>query len=146
MYTQIYFSGSIRGGRQLEATYRTIIDTLKQFGVVLSEHVGEEGEEAFIDRGLSDKQIHDRDMRWVEEADLMVAEVTIPSLGVGFEIRRAIELKKPIICLFYTHYGNRLSAMIGGSGDITLIRYKRLNELEGALRQFVTAHAPRHTS
>ena len=43
---------------------------------------------------LSDKQIHDRDMKWLLESDLIVAEVTNPSLGVGYEIGRAIGYEK----------------------------------------------------
>ena len=31
---------------------------------------------------------------------VLVAEVTQPSLGVGYEIGRALEMKKDIICLF----------------------------------------------
>lgn len=37
----IYFCGSIRGGRDDAALYRRIIDQLKQYGEVLTEHVGE---------------------------------------------------------------------------------------------------------
>lgn len=31
---------------------------------------------------------------------VLVAEVTQPSLGVGYEIGRALEMKKDILCLF----------------------------------------------
>ena len=47
-----------------------------------------------------DRAIHDRDMRLLGEADSVVAEVTIPSHGVGYEIGRAAEMKKKILCLY----------------------------------------------
>ena len=59
---------------------------------------------------------------------IVIAEVTNPSLGVGYEIGRAIECKKKIVCLFYTKSDNRLSAMIAGSKDIVLFEYSSLNE------------------
>ena len=37
----IYFCGSIRGGRDDAALYRRIIDQLKEYGEVLTEHVGD---------------------------------------------------------------------------------------------------------
>ena len=46
-----------------------------------------------------DRAIHSRDMRLLGEADSVVAEVTIPSHGVGYEIGRAVEMKKKILCL-----------------------------------------------
>ena len=37
----IYFCGSIRGGKQDTLLYRRIIEQLKQYGEVLTEHVGD---------------------------------------------------------------------------------------------------------
>lgn len=31
---------------------------------------------------------------------MVVAEVTLPSLGVGYELGRAVDMKKKILCLF----------------------------------------------
>ena len=144
--TRFYFCGSIRGGRELESTYGAIIHLLKESGEVLTEHVGEPGKGSALDRNQSDQYIHDRDMQWIMDSDLVVAEVTIPSLGVGYEIRRAIELKKPVLCLFNSLYGNKLSAMIAGSEAVELEEYKHPDDLERALKQFITTHAPRRTS
>jgi hypothetical protein len=36
----IYFCGSIRGGRNLAATYEKMIEMLKSYGKVLTEHLG----------------------------------------------------------------------------------------------------------
>ena len=42
----------------------------------------------------------------------LVAEVTQPSLGVGYEIGRAIDLKKTILCLFRPDSGKSMSLFI----------------------------------
>uniref|UniRef100_A0A4W2F8K6 2'-deoxynucleoside 5'-phosphate N-hydrolase 1 n=1 Tax=Bos indicus x Bos taurus TaxID=30522 RepID=A0A4W2F8K6_BOBOX len=46
------------------------------------------------------KLIHDWDLAWLQQADVVVAEVTQPSLGVGYELGRAVALHKPVLCLF----------------------------------------------
>ena len=93
---KIYFAGSIRGGRGNAEIYAQIIDFLQGFGEVLTEHVGQGNLDAMGESTLSDNEIHDRDLKWLAESDIMVAEVTNPSLGVGYEIGRAIEAGKLI--------------------------------------------------
>ena len=37
---KVYFCGSIRGGRDDAELYKRIIEQIKQYGTVLTEHVG----------------------------------------------------------------------------------------------------------
>src|SRR6476646_7136699 len=124
----IYFAGSIRGGRDDAAIYAQLIERLKKFGRVLTEHIGQpnltdSGEEALP------AAIHDRDLEWVRASDIVVAEVTTPSLGVGYEIGRATEWGKPVLCLYRPAEGRSLSAMIAGSDGVTLKEYQSTAEL-----------------
>ena len=130
MSRKIYFAGSIRGGRDDAELYAEIIDLLSQFGQVLTEHVGsnellETGEET-----LSDEEIFERDMAWLTEADVVVAEVTLPSHGVGYEIGRARAMGKPILCLYRRATGHRLSAMLAGDPNLLCEAYAQVAELE----------------
>lgn len=143
---KIYFCGSIRGGRQLAITYEKIIKLIQHHGEVLTEHLGDDAEIQSKDRILSDQKIHDRDLQWIVESDLLVAEVTIPSLGVGYEIGRAVEMGKPILCLFNTESKHTLSAMIAGIEGMKVLYYKEPKELAHALEQFITKHAVHRTS
>jgi hypothetical protein len=61
---------------------------------------------------LDDAEILERDMQWLSQAHVVIAEVTQPSLGVGFEIARAITLNKPILCLFRPSSGQRMIIFI----------------------------------
>ena len=144
--TKIYFCGSIRGGRELAGLYAEIITLLKSYGTVLTEHVGDREGISNEDELLSDRQIHDRDLQWIRESDLVVAEVTQPSLGVGYEIGRAIEMGKPVLCLYQGADPGKLSAMIGGSGDVKRIDYSRPEELPEVFSRFMELHAPHRTS
>ena len=55
-----------------------------------------------------DRAIHDRDVRLLGEADCVVAEVTIPSHGVGYEIGRAVSMSKKILCLYRPQDGKSI--------------------------------------
>jgi hypothetical protein len=124
----IYFAGSIRGGRHDQAIYEEIIERLRRYGTVLTEHVGDVnlslgGENA------ADCAIHDRDLDWLKSADVLVAEVTTPSLGVGYEIGRAVEWGKRIMCLYRPSADRRLSGMIAGCSALTVHQYSDVDEL-----------------
>ncbi len=138
----IYFCGSIRGGRDLAESYAEMIKMLGSFGTVLTEHLGSNEEIETKDRILSDKEIHDRDFKWITESDVLVAEVTVPSLGVGYEIGRAIEIGKPILCLFKQGSDYTVSAMIAGSDKVEMKYYKSLEEVKDLFEAFFSAHAP----
>ncbi|MFN7934629.1 MAG: nucleoside 2-deoxyribosyltransferase [Bryobacteraceae bacterium] len=134
---KIYFAGSIRGGREDQAHYHAILALLREHGEVLTEHVAEASLSDKGEDGPSDRYIHDRDMAWLGEAQAIVAEVTTPSLGVGYEIGRAVEAGKPILCLFREDGGRVLSAMIAGCPQIQVVRYTDASTLREPLRAFL---------
>jgi nucleoside 2-deoxyribosyltransferase len=102
---------------------------------VLTEHIGD-SELSALGEGGSDKEIHDRDLSWLREADCLVAEVTTPSLGVGYEVGRAVELGKPILCLYRRSTERALSAMIAGSEGVTLHEYESAADVGEIFREF----------
>jgi len=134
---KIYFAGSIRGGRDDADLYLEIIKYLKNFGEVLTEHVGDNLITSSGESSMNDTAIHNRDMDWLISSDIIVAEVTNPSLGVGYEIGRAIEYNKKIICLYRESKGKRLSAMISGSNKIINIKYADFDEFKLLINQYI---------
>jgi len=142
---KIYFAGSIRGGRDDAVIYEAMITWLRSFGEVLTEHVGDPGLSERGDDGSSDGHIHDRDMAWLSSCDLVIAEVTTPSLGVGYELGRATALDKPVLSLHRTiSAGQPLSAMIAGSPGIQTAYYSSLDEAKTIIEEFIrkTAKGP----
>lgn len=134
---KIYFAGSIRGGREDAALYLQIIEYLKSFGEVVTEHVGDPNLTDSGDDGPTDQFIHHRDLEWLQSADILVAEVTTVSMGVGYEIGRAVESGKKVLCLFRSGSGKNLSAMIAGCPDLKLVKYSSLDEAEKAVHEFL---------
>ena len=131
---KIYFAASIRGGRDDDDLYRALIVELARFGTVLTEHVAHPND---VERGMTDREIYERDMGWLREADVMVAEVTTPSLGVGYELASAQQLGKRILGLFRPSSGRSLSAMISGAEELEVVEYDNLEEATTAIETFL---------
>jgi nucleoside 2-deoxyribosyltransferase len=134
---KIYFAGSIRAGRDDAAVYEAMITWLRSFGEVLTEHVGDLTLSETGNDGPNDRYIHDRDLAWLSSCDLVVAEVTTPSLGVGYELGWATVLGKPILCLQQTISGRPLSAMITGNPGIQRAAYSSLDEAKTIMEEFI---------
>ncbi len=131
----VYFSGAIRGGRQMQPTYAALVEFLQRAGCqVLTAHVAApdvlEREQA---AGGSPEDIFRRDMHWLAACDLVVAEVSVPSLGVGVEIATAQHLGKPVLCLCRQDVS--LSAMVAGNPYLRLVRYRDTEEAVRALER-----------
>ena len=134
---KIYFAGAIRGGREDAEFYFNIIHYIEKFGVVLTEHVGntELSEKGEVSR--TDNDIFQRDLSWLQSADAVVAEVSTPSLGVGYELGIAEKLKIPILCLYRPIKGKRLSAMINGNEKFQCRAYQGLDEAKTHINNFL---------
>ncbi|KPJ55126.1 hypothetical protein AMJ47_01210 [Parcubacteria bacterium DG_72] len=125
---KIYFAGSIRGGRLDQENYFKIIKHLQNYGEVLNEHVGKADVFSF-EKNFSDEEIYKRDLSWLKEADVVIAEISVPSLGVGYEIAKAEELNKKILCIYKKQENNnKISAMINGNESIKVLGYRDLTE------------------
>jgi len=133
---KIYFAGSIRGGRKDIVLYQQMIGFIERFGEVLTEHIGDPNLSDSGEIAITDSQIHDRDMIWLKMADLVIAEVSTPSLGVGYEIGRAIESGKDIICVFCENHSRTLSAMISGCPNLTLLKYTDINDFKRQVKDY----------
>ena len=124
---EIYFAASIRGGRDDRQLYERLITFLNQQHHVLTEHIGNPNLTVNAESEMSDQEIRDRDIAWLTASDV-VAEATHPSLGVGYELAMAEQLKKPTIILYRPQVA-RLSAMIAGTSFFNRIyEYETVEE------------------
>lgn len=109
---KIYFAASIRGGRADVEIYRQLIEHLKKQHQVLTEHIGDYSLSDKGEKQLPDQKIYQRDMDWLKQCDVVVAETSNPSLGVGYELANAQFYNKPVLILH--NRSTQLSAMING--------------------------------
>jgi len=134
---KIYFAGAIRGGRDETDIYNKIITYLSSKAEVLTEHAGSSELTTIGETNRSDGEIFLRDMEWLQSADLVIAEVTTPSLGVGYELGIAEKLKIPVLCLHRPIKGKRLSAMISGNEKFNCQAYQTLDDAKVHINKFL---------
>lgn len=130
---KIYFAGSIRGGRKDKEKYKFIIDELKNYGQVLTEHIGLDSLTSDGQTEFSEQKIYNQDTQWIRESDIVIAEVTQVSLGVGYELGYGESLGKRIVCLYQNNTGRSLSAMIRGNSSLEVIDYQDIESLKQIL-------------
>ncbi len=134
----IYFAASIRGGREDISVYTSLITHLSKYARVLTEHVGNRNLAAWGEDGLTDEEIYQRDMGWLASARAVVAEVSNPSLGVGYEVcAGSLIYHLPTLCLYRKQEGKRLSAMIAGAPGLIVAPYESLDDARALLDQYV---------
>lgn len=133
---KVYFACSIRGGRDDQVIYSEIVKHLNTRCELLTE--------IFADKKLTNQgmnkpssEIWKIDTNWVKEAVGLIAEVSNPSLGVGYEIAKAEEWGKKILCLYRIQEGKKLSAMIEGSPNIKLVNYNDISEAKDSINNFL---------
>ncbi len=115
---KIYFSCSVTGGRADEALYAAIVDDLLACGhEVLTAHLARP-DVMDLEQSMDDREVYQRDVHWIQEADVLIAEVSTPSHGVGYEIALALAGRKPVLCLY--RQDARVSKMITGNDEPAL--------------------------
>src|SRR5512136_1728638 len=109
----IYFACSITGGRDFEPVYQAIIAALLEDGhTVPTAHLADSQVKA-LEAIVSPRDVFERDVAWIKECEVMVAEVSTPSHGVGFEVAYALSLGKPVLCIYQE--GRPISKMLSGN-------------------------------
>jgi nucleoside 2-deoxyribosyltransferase len=139
MHLKFYLCGAIRGGRSFQSIYEIIHEFLEKKGhKVLDHHISSPNVIEIEDK-MTDKEIYNQDIKWLKECDGVIAETSLPSLGVGYEISYALDsLHKPVLGL-YNKSKTPISAMISGNTSkyLTLCSYNDTSELLKHIQQFI---------
>lgn len=124
----IYFACSITGGREFEPVYQAIVAALEAEGHVIPTSHLASSEVTGLEKVVSPQDVYQRDIQWIEQADMVIAEVSTPSHGVGYEIAFALSIGKPVLCLY--REGRAVSKMLTGNSHpkITIRIYQTTNK------------------
>ena len=139
---KLYFSCSLTGGRQDQPVYAALVQHLLAQGhAVLTAHLAASAvmEE---EQRLDAEAVYRRDIAWVEACEAMIAEVSTPSHGVGYEIAYALDRGKPVLCCYRAEA--QVSKMITGNTapGITVKTYQGLAAARQAVDEFLRRLAP----
>ena len=133
----IYFACSITGGRELESFYRDFVAALEADGHIIPTSHLARSESIEGERLLTPRDVYERDVKWIRECDALIAEVGVPSHGVGYEIGYALNAGKPVLCL--AQEGRRVSKMISGNQSLAMRTYSTFDEALAQARIFLAA-------
>ncbi|MFC1803685.1 nucleoside 2-deoxyribosyltransferase [Thermoproteota archaeon] len=131
----IYFAGSIRGGEPDRDWFQQLIKHIQKHGRVMTEHSFDFSYEEEIMK--DDVWIYTTDIGWLRESDALIAEITVPSLGVGYEIAKAEEWGIPILLLYRDTPARKPSAMLNGNKKLPMVVYNEKKEVIEAVNQFL---------
>jgi len=132
---KIYFAGSIRGGEPDREWFQQLIQHIKQYAQVMTEHSFDYSYDDEIKK--DDVWIYTTVMGWLRESDALIAEVTAPSLGVGYEIAKAEEWGLPVLMLYRDSPNRAPSAMLNGNKNLPMITYNEKKEAIDAINTFI---------
>jgi hypothetical protein len=133
----IYFACSITGGRRDEPVYQQIVAALQADGHEVPTALLAGSNVMELELVIDPISVYRRDTGWIEGCDLLVAEVSTPSHGVGYEIAYALGLGKRVLCLHRS--GLPVSKMITGNRDhrLTVMAYADGSQAVQQLRAFL---------
>jgi len=123
---KIFFAAAFTYSRQLLPQYQKIVETLEKMGhEVLSRHVVDP--QTKLGDGLTPDKLYERETKTVEEADIMIAEITTPSWGTPFLMTHALRYDKPVLALFYGDSPQEIPPMIKGHPGLYVENYDEDN-------------------
>jgi len=135
---KIYFACSITGGREYEKNYQIITRFLLNEGYeVPTAHLAESNI-LELEKIVVPDDVYARDVDWIQTSDILLAEVSVPSHGVGYEIGFALNLGKPVVLCIH-HAEKAVSKMITGNPHplLTIDAYENISQALAQINEFV---------
>jgi len=134
----IYFACSLTGGRDFESVYQVIVEDLLENGHDVPTAYLADSSAPAKEAAIGPTDVYERDTAWIRACDVLIAEVSVPSHGVGYEIGFALELSKPVLAV--SKSGRKVSKMITGNPDpnLTIATYTSTEEALAQVRQFLS--------
>ena len=135
----IYFACSITGGRQDELVYQKLVAALQEYGHHVPTALLAGPEVVHLEGVVAPADVYARDVAWIKDCDLLLAEVSTPSHGVGYEIGFALSLGKKVLCLH--RQGCKVSKMILGNPhpQLTVRSYETADQAVHLLNAYLAS-------
>jgi hypothetical protein len=136
---RIYLACTVRGDRGTVSAARHIHDCLVRLGhEVLTAHLLRDDVES-VEGRLRDDDVFTRDLEWLTHADVVVAEASGSSYGVGFEVGyvlgRAAQTGQRVLVLYQAARRGQVSRLISGLSDprASVLAYESLSDIDAFL-------------
>lgn len=116
---RIYLACTVRGDRGGVAAGRIICERLQRDGhEVLTSHLLNDDVDSSESR-LTEEAVFRRDLEWLSQCDVLVAEASGSSFGVGFEVgyvlARAADTGQQVVLLYDRTRRHAISRLVAGN-------------------------------
>jgi nucleoside 2-deoxyribosyltransferase len=132
---RIYLACTVRGDRGAIEGLRSLVAALESAGhTILTKHLLEEDVER-AEAALTERAVYERDIEWLEACDVLIADASGSSFGVGFEVGyvlgRADRTNQHVLLLYRRDRRDRISRMIVGNAHprCRVVAYEAADDL-----------------
>ena len=132
---QIYLACTVRGDRGAVTALRALVCALEADGhTILTTHLLDDDVDG-AEAALSEREVYERDVRWLEACDVLIADASGSSFGVGFEVGyvlgRSEHTKQRVLLLYHTDRRDRISRLIVGNAHprCDVLKYQNPEDL-----------------
>ena len=140
----IYLACTVRGGRSAVPALRDLVADLESRGhTILTKHLLDDDVEG-AEGALTEQQVYERDIKWLDAADVLIADASGSSFGVGFEVgwvlANADRTGKRVVLLYRSDRRDLISRLIAGNAHprCTVLSYADAPDLVAKIRAHVT--------
>jgi len=140
---RIYLACTVRGDRGAVVCLRVLAAALEAAGhELLTGHLLEDNVERAESR-LTEREVYDRDIRWLEQCDVLIAEASGSSFGVGFEVGyvlgRSDRSNQHVLLLYPADRRPHISRLICGNSHprCTTLPYSDASELPEIVSKYL---------
>jgi 2'-deoxynucleoside 5'-phosphate N-hydrolase len=140
---KIYLACTVRGDRSAIAGLRSLASALEAAGhTILTKHLLDDDVDG-AESTLTERTVYERDIRWLEACDVLVADASGSSFGVGFEVGyvlgRSEHTDQHVVLLYQIDRRDRISRLIVGNAHprCRVVPYSEAGDLAAAVRQAI---------
>src|SRR5580765_5167661 len=116
---RIYLACTVRGDRGAVAGLRSLVAALEAAGhTILTKHLLDDNVEG-AESTLTERAVYERDIDWLEACDVLIADASGSSFGVGFEVGyvlgRSDRTNQRVLLLYRADRRDQISRLIVGN-------------------------------
>jgi nucleoside 2-deoxyribosyltransferase len=116
---QIYLACTVRGDRGAVSALRSLAAALERAGhTVLTKHLLDDDVDT-SEAALTEADVYARDIQWLDGSDVLIADASGSSYGVGFEVGYVLgqsdRTNQRVLLLYRADRRDRISRLISGN-------------------------------
>jgi nucleoside 2-deoxyribosyltransferase len=141
----IYLACTVRGDRGAIAGLRSLVTALESAGhTILTKHLLDDNVDG-AEAALTERAVYDRDIEWLEACDILIADASGSSFGVGFEVGyvlgRSDRTKQRVVLLYRADRRDQISRLIIGNAHprCRVVPYETGVELAASVLSMIEA-------